>query len=178
LGLSIIRGLVKLLDGSLGFRSREGEGSSFYFFLPSHGEKSYESDKPVYSQDQSIPDFSAKTIYIADDDPASIILLQEILADTGIRIQEFNNGEAVLNAVEEEIPDLILIDVNMPVLDGISAVRKLREKHSDIPIIAQTAYAMVEERNRCMEAGCDEYITKPISHELLLSTLADYLSDS
>lgn len=175
LGLSITRGLVELLGGKSGFRSREGQGSSFYFTIPLSDPDNYTEEAGDKEEEICTPDFTGRKIFIAEDDPASVILLEEILTETGIEMDFFSNGRAMLNALEDERPDIVLVDINMPVLDGISAVRELREKYRDLPVIAQTAYAMVEERNRCIAAGCNDYITKPISQEALLAKLSGFL---
>ena len=74
--------------------------------------------------------------------------------------------------------DLILMDIKMPEMDGLTAARKIREKSISVPIIAQTAYAMSEDKNKCLNAGCNDYLTKPINHKLLLTTIDKFLSKS
>jgi two-component system cell cycle response regulator DivK len=105
-----------------------------------------------------------KKLLIAEDDPASRELLREILQAQGYQVVEAEDGQAALNKIEEESPDLVLLDIQMPKLDGLGVVRRLRQnpRFTSLPVIAVTSYAMRGDREKALGAGFDAYITKPI----------------
>ncbi len=105
-----------------------------------------------------------KTVLVADDSSISRELIREILATENCRVVEVENGLQVLEKTAEVRPDLILLDIQMPVMDGFAVIRELRrdERFLSIPIVALTASAMKDDRERAIAAGFDEYITKPI----------------
>jgi two-component system, cell cycle response regulator DivK len=119
-----------------------------------------------------------KKILIAEDEETNYLFIEAILEDTKAELIWAKNGlEAVEKFKNNEI-DLILMDIKMPEMDGLTATAKIREICSSVPIIAQTAYAMSEDKNKCLSAGCDDYLTKPINHKLLLVTIDRFLSKS
>jgi two-component system, cell cycle response regulator DivK len=120
----------------------------------------------------------AKAVLIVDDDPRSMKLSYDLLGVFGYRVLAAQNG---LQAVEMAIahkPDLILMDIQLPIMDGMSATRLIKENVStrDIPVIAATAFAMNGDKEKVMAAGCSDYITKPIDIRILLKTVEKYLS--
>jgi CheY-like chemotaxis protein len=118
-----------------------------------------------------------KKILIAEDEETNYLFIEAILEDTKAELLWAKNGlDAVEIFNEQKDIDLILMDIKMPEMDGIMATREIRQKDSSVPIIAQTAYAMSEDKTKCLSAGCDEYITKPINHKVLLATIERYLS--
>ncbi len=174
LGLSITKGIVHLLDGDIWFDSDEGKGSTFYFKVPWDSSLT----KPGIEKDITIEKskkLSDKLIFIAEDDYPSFLFLKEVLNHTDAKIEHFVNGQLLVEALESKIPDLILIDINMPILNGIDATKRIRKMGFEGPIIAQTAYAMLEEKQRCLDAKCDDYISKPISIKQLLELVYKYL---
>lgn len=119
--------------------------------------------------------YEGKLMYVAEDDEFSFILIKEFLAGTGFIIEHAENGAILVDMVNKKCPDVILLDINMPQKNGLKALREIREKYPDLPVIAETAYAMPEERKIILEAGCNEYIAKPIYKELLLELIAKVL---
>jgi two-component system, cell cycle response regulator DivK len=122
-------------------------------------------------------DFSNKKILIVEDIESNFKLLIALLKPTKAQVILAENG---LKAVEfcktiDDI-DLVLMDIMLPDINGIEATRKIKEFKKELPIIAQTAFAMGGDREKCLEAGCDEYISKPISRSSLLSLIADKLN--
>jgi CheY-like chemotaxis protein len=118
-----------------------------------------------------------KKILIAEDEETNYLFVEAILEDTKAELIWAKNG---LDAIEKfsQISDidLILMDIKMPEMDGLTATKKIRQRDINIPIIAQTAYAMSEDKNKCISAGCTDYLTKPINHRLLLATIDKYFS--
>ncbi len=118
------------------------------------------------------------TILVVEDNKDNMDLIKEILEDAGYEIfgtESAENGMEILNRGIRV--DIILMDVSLPKIDGYEATKMLKEnpRFSDIPIVMLTAHAMEEDRDKGFEAGCDEFITKPVDEELLLETLAKYL---
>ena len=118
-----------------------------------------------------------KAILIVEDDPKSMKLFRDLLQASGYKTIEANNGKQGVEKGKAERPDLILMDIQMPVMDGFEAVRTLRadEATRNISIIALTAYAMKGDEEKALEAGCDGYITKPIDIKGFLGKVAGYL---
>ena len=177
LGLSICKGLVNLMGGSIWAESDGKTGSTFYFTIPYHPH----IDKPITQERLSIDDliklWSNKNILVVEDDPASYEYLYEILSSAGCNVLHAGNGSEALNFFRGSISiDLILLDIQLPEIDGYQIARSIRQTNTSIPIIAQTAHAMPEDRKKCLEAGCNDYLTKPIQYDLLIDTLKVHLS--
>lgn len=120
----------------------------------------------------------SKILYV-EDNPQNMRLVRKILTNAGYDVAEAVNGEACLSIVEVERPDLILMDVNLPDIDGLEVTRRLRSipEFAALPIIALTANAMYGDRERCIEAGCTGYVSKPIMKQELLKTVAKYANE-
>jgi len=119
-----------------------------------------------------------KTILIVEDEPRNMKLLHDLLQRFGYEIIEASDGEQGVKIAGEKIPDLILMDIMMPKMDGLEATRiiKADEKTKHIPIIALTSYAMKGDREKTIEAGCDGYIAKPIDIKEVLKAIEHYLT--
>ena len=123
--------------------------------------------------------WECKKILIAEDEETNFLFIEAILEDTKAVLLWAKSGIEVINLFKENSDiNLILMDIKMPEMDGLTATKKIREIDSGVPIIAQTAYAMSEDKNKCLKAGCNDYLTKPINHRLLLSTIDKYLATS
>jgi two-component system, cell cycle response regulator DivK len=122
--------------------------------------------------DQKAPQFSNKVILIAEDDDTSFALFKAYLSRSNYTILYARNGVETLDLMKKHPEtDLILMDLKMPVMDGFEATRKIREFNKSIPIIAQTAYALSGDKQRALDVGCDDYISKPINKEELLEKI-------
>ncbi|MGA7382682.1 MAG: response regulator [Terriglobales bacterium] len=116
-------------------------------------------------------------ILIAEDNPVNRELLRELLESRGYSVTEASNGQEALRSIEQSRPDVLLLDLNMPVLDGFGAVRKIRENPSlaSLPVVAVTAYAMQGDREKVLTSGFDGYLSKPIQSRLLFEELDRFL---
>lgn len=177
LGLSIARGLVELLGGTLSVKSRPGEGSVFYFILPGTILSQTKQKEVHETSTTSGFNFRGLKILVADDVGENIELIRMVLLASGPRIIDAHNGlEAVEACRTHDDIDLVLMDVRMPEMDGLEATREIRKFRPDLPIIALTAHAFKEEADRCIAAGCNEWLAKPVSRQQLQSMISRLLN--
>jgi len=123
-------------------------------------------------------DWTNKSVLIAEDEDTNFMLLEEYLEPTGIRIFRAYNGLEVMSIFNQHKLDLILMDMKMPLMTGYEAVIKIRESNKKIPIIAQTAYAMLGDKDKILEVGCNDYIAKPIIEDVLLNKILEVFNGS
>ncbi|MGM0598121.1 MAG: response regulator [Myxococcota bacterium] len=175
LGLSIARGLVERLGGTIEFHSEGNEGSTVLFKLPvrnSEKQSSEEADK------LDLPNgLSNRTILIAEDDITNFFLIEEYLNETKVHIEHAENGSQAIELFQTGKFDLILMDIKMPVLDGIEAFKEIKKINSNIPIIALTAYAYENDKKRLLEKGFDGYLSKPVDQQELIQLVEEVLSN-
>ena len=119
----------------------------------------------------------SNTILLAEDHPVNTMLAVKLLKDAGFAVVTAANGREALERLETEKVDLVLMDIQMPEMDGLEATRKIREqkKFADLPIIAMTAHAMAGDRSRCLQSGMNDYISKPVSQDLLIGLISRWL---
>jgi len=178
LGLTIAKKIVEKLGGKIWLNSSLGEGTEFYFTMP-------ESVYIPAKQEPSLTTielkgkykWNGKTVLVVEDDEMSMIFLREILKPTKINILHAANGYEAIKIIREhpEI-DLVLMDIKLPEMDGFEATKEIRKSRKELPIIAQTAYAMADDKKKSMEVGCSDYITKPVNRKLLLKTVDKFLN--
>lgn len=175
LGLSISKALVKLMGGEIWVESELNQGASFYLTLPY--EPAYrvtETESP--DQVQENYNWKEKNILIVEDDELSFEYLREILKETKANIFHAKDGQSAINYCKDENRiDLVLMDIQLPGIDGNTATKKIREFDKEVPIIAQTAYALEEERKKILQAGCNDYVSKPINEQELYKKMHNYL---
>lgn len=186
LGLALSRRLAENLKGSLVLASsKKNIGSQFIARIPGApfsdqlAEMTLEQKKDLNHENKKTerPDMSTVTVLIAEDLADNQVLLKLYLESAGIKQIDFaENGEQALAKAMKKNYDLILMDIQMPVLDGIQATQRLRQNHYTGPIIALTAHAMREDIQRSIDAGCDAHLTKPITKEVLLDALKKHIS--
>lgn len=120
-------------------------------------------------------DWRTKSVLIAEDEETNFMLLSEYLEPTGIKIFQARNGLEVLDSCNKNKPNIVLLDMKMPIMSGYEAAIKLKEKHPEIIIISQTAYAMVGDREKLLAIGINDYLAKPIHEDDLILMMTKYL---
>lgn len=177
LGLSISKAYVEKLGGSIWLDNNPNEsfsqpkGSTFKFSIPYSSQLKSISKKIIMDKSADVPRGNQKVL-VVEDDVVSRILLNEILKDLKMQITYARNGQEAIEAMKSEPNfDLILMDLKMPVMNGYEATTKIREMGYTKPIIAQTAYASEEDREKVMHTGFSAFITKPVKKETLLDVL-------
>ena len=120
----------------------------------------------------------SKRILVVEDQPDNRQIIRDMLAGTGYEITEAENGEEALAAIAKQRPDLILMDIQLPVMDGYAATRRIKNDPTlkSIPVIAVTSYALSGEEKKAREAGCDDYVPKPYSPRQLLAKIRQFLT--
>jgi signal transduction histidine kinase/ActR/RegA family two-component response regulator len=172
LGLVISQRLAQMLGGHIEVESELGQGSCFTLHLRVRGSDEQLERALPQSGDTPLPSLNGWSILLAEDGRDNQRLISLILQRAGARTELASDGlEAVKQALSPSPYDVILMDMQMPVLDGYEATRRIREAGCQTPIIAVTAHALEEDRQRCIEAGCDDFATKPIRRSVLLETI-------
>jgi CheY-like chemotaxis protein/two-component sensor histidine kinase len=179
LGLTITKRLVELMNGRISLRSTVGEGSVFEIILhrvPLAAETQVTMQKQAALDVQGCV-FEPRRVLVVDDVQANRDLLREWLTQTGLEVIEAENGEQALQMAQTEQPDLILMDLRMPKMDGYAAIKLLKEKTQTvaIPVFALTAAATSDEAAKTIRAGFSGYLTKPLDLQTLLTELSRFL---
>ena len=183
LGLTITRQLAELVQGELTLASEVGKGSVFSLVIPAgldvSQQPSLNRHQLPLEPEQSLPasdtvTFSGKVL-VAEDVETNQIVIQSMLDQLGLEVTLVQDGKQVVQQVREDSFDLILMDINMPGLDGLAATRLLRKENVGVPIIALTAFAMAGDEQRCLEAGCDGHLCKPIERSKMFELVSKYL---
>nr|MBP7546435.1 response regulator [Corallincola sp.] len=173
LGLAICRRLVALMAGEIRVDSSPGGGSCFTVEL-----QLPLAEPPVASREASAPPlFSGKRLLVVEDQPINREVLAAMLARCGVEVVEAVNGAEALAMVEQMTIDLVLMDIQMPVMDGLTATRAMRAdaRWRGLPIIGLSANAFAEDRAQSLAAGMNDYLTKPVDRQQLYQTLGRYL---
>ncbi len=178
LGLAISKNLVQLLGGEMWVNSIAGSGTKFIFTLPYLKVTRLSTDTtPVYDESESY-DWQGKKILIVEDDLNSLRFLNVLLKKSGIEIIHAANGQEAVEIISSDLAvDIVLMDIQLPVMNGLEATRIIKELRSNVPVIAQTAHAMAGDRERMKQAGCDDYVSKPLNPKDLYSVINHFLTD-
>jgi len=178
LGLSISKAYVEMLDGKIWFESDPGKGSVFYFTIPYNHEPASETiiPEPVKSKSENHK-IKSLVILIAEDDEPSEMFITNIVEPFGKKILSVRTGTKAVYACRNNPDiDLVLMDIKMPEMDGLEATHQIRQFNKDVIIIAQTAFGLKGDKERALEAGCNDYISKPVDSSLLMLLLQKYFN--
>lgn len=180
LGLAISKHIVELLGGTLSVQSLQGNGSEFIFTIPYKPLPSAKKERlPELPEKNNFEyDWTGKTLLVVEDVETNYKFIYAALSRTKLTILKAEDGmEAIKVCKENNQIDLILMDVNMPVLNGYDATLEIKKTHPHIPVVIQTAYALQGEEQRSKEAGCDAFLSKPVNLNSLFEVLARFLNN-
>lgn len=178
LGLVLSRHLARMLNGDVILEeSQFGRGTVFTVTIPyALSKKAHLEQSAKEETAKALSQVKGKSVLLVDDSEINRLLLNRILSNQKMVVTMADNGEEAISKASNSDFDVILMDVQMPVMDGRTATKTLRSHGYKRPIIALTAHAMKEDRDKCLEAGCNDYLTKPVDFEVLFRTLAKYVS--
>ena len=184
LGLSITRNIVQLLDGELKVESTPGKGTTFSMIIPTGDltgvrliqgfEETFAQSASTESEAATGANLNGLRLLLAEDSPDNQDLIRILLEGAGAQVTLAEDGQVAVEKAQTGSFDVVLMDMNMPHLDGYQATRRLRQEGYQQPIIALTASAMMNDVDRCLQAGCDAHLAKPIDRARLFETLAKY----
>ncbi len=178
LGLSISQQIVQLMQGKMWVESEIGVGSTFYFeiMLKPCSKQKMPLEEKVYSKDTQIR--RSGYILLVEDNDINQFIAEEILTSAGYTVDIAENGKIALEMIEKNNYELVLMDIQMPIMDGLTATRNIRrmEKFGNLPVVAMSAHALPEDKQKSLDNGLNDHITKPIVPEILFSTLEFWLN--
>lgn len=177
-GLTLAREVIERMGGKIFVQSEKGIGSEFSFTIPYRPAGSSKFKKRSIEQNTAPSNWSSKKCLLVDDNKDVLIYLNRILLDTGVRIFTARSGPEAI-ALIKNTPDLdvVLLDMQMPEMNGIDVTKEIRKIRKDLPIIAQTAFIFEDDKDIILEAGCDACLIKPIRKEHLLTVMSGFIKD-
>jgi PAS domain S-box-containing protein len=177
LGLSISRAYVEMLGGEIWVESKEGIGSAFYFTIPYNSEFINNSLIPTaMGKGENNKNKILKILIVEDDEPSEILISMAVRNISKLVLKVRTGADAIETCRNNPDIDLILMDVKMPEMDGYEATRQIRLFNKQVIIIAQTAFGLAEEKEKAMDAGCNDYISKPLDIALLTGLIKNYFN--
>lgn len=175
LGLAISKSIVEQMGGRIGLNSEPGKGSCFWFthpYIRTRSVSAVASDAEM--RQPGVSEGEMPVVLVAEDTDSNFLLVSLILKK-GYEVLRAHNGAEAVRMCREFAPDVVLMDMKMPVMDGLEATRQIREAGSSVPIIAVTAYAYDSDRAKALDVGCDDYIAKPLTGDVLKKKLRKHL---
>jgi len=179
LGLAICKRLVELMGGEIGFESRPGAGSLFYFTVAFEPARETAGPAEELAQKSSAFPSGHQRVLVVEDDPVNQLVVTRLLEKAGYQVKAVTGGFEALEILKRELYDLVFMDCQMPEIDGYEATRRIRRGeagNAKIPIVALTAHAMKGDREKCLAAGMDDYLPKPLREGDLAEVLRRWLS--
>ena len=179
LGLSIAKQLVELQGGTLNVKSEFKVGSKFSFCIPFKNSKQTKPELTIIEKKYSMDELSKLNILLVEDNQLNVKLILSLFSEYNLKLQVAENGSIAVEKIKENYFDIVLMDMEMPIMNGYEAATYIRkEMKNTIPIIAMTAHAMSGERERCLSLGMNDYISKPINANLLFEKMYDLTINS
>lgn len=176
LGLAIVSGIVELLEGRVWVKSEKGVGSCFYVAVPRKLEEKTEDKKNREKQTEKNETLNREAKIVSfEDEPSSIEYLKSVASLLGYKLVNFDHPHRGIEYLRENGADLVLMDVRLPEMNGFDATRIIKSEFPNLPVIIQTAYAMKGDMEKAFQAGCDDYLTKPVSSKDLKEKINFYM---
>jgi PAS domain S-box-containing protein len=181
LGLAISKQLVQMMGGKIWVESAEGQGSSFIFSIEfTKGEEELEVQNIENFSSEDLQLIKNLEVLVAEDNLTNQLVIRGILEEYGVNVTIANNGQLAVDAAKEKVYDVVLMDLQMPVMDGFESAKTIRSfaTYQHIPIFALSAAVMQEDKALTLKAGMNEHLAKPIEYKILIQTMIDYIKKS
>jgi len=173
LGLAISKGLTDLMGGSIWAESKPGRGTNFFFTIPF--QKGNENTEKSAVTDTEENKLTGKTFLIVEDDEVGYTLIRALLKTYKVKIVRAKNGAEAVEKIKSASVDLVLMDLTLPVIDGFEATRQIKKIKPELPVIAHSANIMRDAKENSIKAGCDDFLPKPTTAEMIYTTLKKHL---
>ncbi|MBN2639182.1 MAG: response regulator [Bacteroidales bacterium] len=179
IGLFLVKKLIEYMEGNVEVHSVYGQGTQFYFDLPANDMKVFVPEKMPIVPGAERRTLNDSIFLVIEDDKVSSMFLDRMLKNEDVTVYRATDGEQGVEIFKKhpEI-NLVLLDIKLPGMDGFAILKELRKINNTIPVIAQTAMAMIGDRKKCLDAGFDEYVTKPINANLLMKKIQTFVLPS
>jgi CheY-like chemotaxis protein len=181
IGLTLAKEVIERMGGKIFVESEKGVGSEFSFSIPYRPAGTPRTKAPLTARDHMIKtiDWTSRKCLLVDDNKDVLIYLNRILTDTGVSILSARSGFEAIEIIRNTPDiDVVLLDMQMPEMNGIEATKEIRKIRKDIPIIAQTAFIFEDDKDIILEAGCDACLIKPIRREHLLTVMSSFVKSN